>query len=147
MAGNAQDQTHKLTAVIQDSLSGSSIEYASLTIYQAGTKTIVDGAVSDAHGKVTLKVPKAGKYDLLIESIGYHSFHTTREIPSGSGAVNLGRIPLSKSVSGLETVTVLAPTIPIDNRIDKTVFNVEKDLTSQGGVATDILKKIPQVSV
>ena len=27
------------------------------------------------------------------------------------------------------------------------VFNAEKDLTSQGGVATDILKKIPQVSV
>ena len=35
----------------------------------------------------------------------------------------------------------------IDNKIDKLVFNAEKDLSSVGGVATDILKKVPQVSV
>ena len=27
------------------------------------------------------------------------------------------------------------------------VYNVDKDVTSQGGVATDVLKKIPQVDV
>ncbi|MEP6845070.1 MAG: TonB-dependent receptor, partial [Panacibacter sp.] len=32
-------------------------------------------------------------------------------------------------------------------KIDKLVFNAEKDITSQTGVATDVLKKVPQVSV
>jgi outer membrane receptor protein involved in Fe transport len=47
----------------------------------------------------------------------------------------------------LQAVTVTGDQRLVENRIDKMVFNAEKDLTSQGGVATDILKKIPQVSV
>ena len=47
----------------------------------------------------------------------------------------------------MQGVTVVAQAKLIENRIDKMVFNAEKDLTSQTGVATDILKKIPQVSV
>jgi ferric enterobactin receptor len=47
----------------------------------------------------------------------------------------------------MEGVVVTSKTKLIENKIDKMVFNAEKDLTSQSGVATDVLKKIPQVSV
>jgi outer membrane receptor for ferrienterochelin and colicin len=62
-------------------------------------------------------------------------------------ALDLRIISLSKKQQMLESVTVTAPHDLIENKIDKMVYNAEKDLTSQGGVATDILKKIPQVSV
>ena len=54
---------------------------------------------------------------------------------------------MQKFETTLKDVTVTSQTKLIDNRIDKLVFNAENDVTSQGGVATDILKKIPQVSV
>ena len=44
-------------------------------------------------------------------------------------------------------MTVTAPRGLVENKIDKLVYNAEKDITSQGGVATDILKKVPMVSV
>ena len=47
----------------------------------------------------------------------------------------------------MQNVTITATPRLIENKIDKIVFNAERDLTSQGGVATDVLKKVPQVSV
>ena len=84
---------------------------------------------------------------MLVESIGYKSFSFANILfTKKNGSFDCHSITLSKSQLTLEAVTVTAPGL-IENRIDKIVFNVEKDLTSQGGVATDILKKLPQVSV
>jgi len=52
--------------------------------------------------------------------------------------------PLSKQ---LNEVTVTAKTPIVKNRIDKMVYNTANDITSQGGVALDMLKKVPKVSV
>ncbi|MBC7416813.1 MAG: TonB-dependent receptor [Pedobacter sp.] len=64
-----------------------------------------------------------------------------------NSVVDLGDLFLSSESKLLKSVTVTGKVPIIQNKIDKIVYNVENDLTSQGGVATDILKKIPQVSV
>jgi ferric enterobactin receptor len=56
----------------------------------------------------------------------------------------LQNILLQKKVQALQYVTVTAGGRLIK---DKIVFNTEKDISSQTGVATDILKKLPQVAV
>ena len=47
----------------------------------------------------------------------------------------------------LQGVTIVGRGRLIENKIDKMVFNAERHVTSQSGVATDVLKKVPQVSV
>src|SRR5206468_7272796 len=47
----------------------------------------------------------------------------------------------------LPNVTVTSSAKLVDNKIDKLVYNAERDITSQSGVATDVLKKVPQVAV
>ena len=54
---------------------------------------------------------------------------------------------MRKSENTLKDVVVTSQTKLIENKIDKLVYNAENDLTSVGGVATDVLKKVPQISV
>jgi outer membrane receptor protein involved in Fe transport len=52
--------------------------------------------------------------------------------------------PLTKSLKG---VVIISTKSIIENKPDRIIYNVDKDITSQSGVATDILRKIPQVTV
>ena len=47
----------------------------------------------------------------------------------------------------LASVTVTSKAPIVENKIDKIVYNAANDITSQGGVALDVLKKVPQVTV
>ena len=47
----------------------------------------------------------------------------------------------------IQEVTVTGDRPVIENKIDKVVYNVANDVTSQGGLAVDVLKKVPNVTV
>lgn len=51
------------------------------------------------------------------------------------------------TIKALEGVTIVAKKAVVENKIDKIVYNVANDLTSQNGAAIDVLKKVPQVTV
>jgi len=132
---------------VLDSASQQPIEYATISLFQQGSPKAVNGAISSAKGVFKLEGLKSGFYDLLVESIGYMPYSAKNILVDKKNARLLDKILLSKKVTTLQGVTVIASQNLIENKIDKMVFNAEKDLTSQGGVATDVLKKIPQVSV
>ncbi|MEO8763001.1 MAG: TonB-dependent receptor [Ginsengibacter sp.] len=142
------DFNGRLTGKTIDSSSGHALEYATISVFFQGEKKPVSGTTSDVSGQFTIKELAKGSYTVVIEFIGYqpHTFNNIG-IDGKTPTVNLSTISLVKKSNLLQTVTVSLPGKIIENRIDKLIFNAEKDLTSQGGVATDILKKVPQVSV
>ncbi|MDR3713165.1 MAG: TonB-dependent receptor [Puia sp.] len=133
---------------ILDSLSRSPVEYASVTLYAKKGAPAINGTVSGSKGSFALEGLPAGSWLVSIEAIGYGT-KTIGPVTVGSKTptVSLGDIFLTKKAADLQAVTVVAPRGLIENKIDKMVYNAEKDITSQGGVATDILKKVPMVSV
>jgi outer membrane receptor protein involved in Fe transport len=60
---------------------------------------------------------------------------------------DLGNIRIIASVNELKGVTVKADEPTVKMTIDKKIYNVEKNLTSTGGTATDAMKTIPGVNV
>jgi len=136
-----------ISGQVLDSASQQPIEYATISLFQPGMPQAVNGAVSSAKGAFKLDGVKSGFYNILVESIGYLPYSAKHILLDKKNVRLLDRILLSKKVTTLQGVTVIASQNLIENKIDKMVFNAEKDLTSQGGVATDVLKKIPQVSV
>lgn len=50
-------------------------------------------------------------------------------------------------IKTIQEVTIVGKKAVVENKIDKIVYNVANDLTSQNGAAIDILKKVPQVTV
>jgi len=137
-----------ISGKVVDADSKSSIEYATVTVYPQGSTKPVNGIISNSKGIFKVEGLTPGKYTLTIEFIGYSVYKMDSIVIAGEKPmVALGTVSLFRKSQTLQDVTVTSSQPIIENRIDKMVYNVEKDLTSQGGVATDILKKVPQVSV
>jgi ferric enterobactin receptor len=138
----------RITGRILDSLTRGPVEYATITLFAAGSTRPLNGAATTNKGIFSLDGLTPGSYTLNIGFIGYQS-RTMDTLVLGPKDMNLtlGDLLLSKKPASLQAVTVTASKGLVENKIDKMVYNAEKDITSQGGVATDILKKVPMVSV
>ena len=101
-----------------------------------------NGATTDNVGNFTVTNVPPGTFTIVVESIGYSPFSIKNVIINQKHeVVNLKNIMLSKKQQTLQNVTVTAQKKLVENKIDKLVYNAEKDITSQTGVATDVLKK------
>ncbi len=138
----------RVTGKVIDSVSGQPLDYATIALYFSGNTKAVNGTTTDGRGMFSLNDVAKGNYKVVVEYIGYKPFtFDSVLISQQNSSVDLKTIPLIKKTTLLQTVTISAQPKIIENKIDKIVFNAEQDLTSQSGVATDILKKVPQVSV
>jgi outer membrane receptor protein involved in Fe transport len=60
---------------------------------------------------------------------------------------DLGYLKLATDVVQLQNVTVTTTASALKLDIDKKVFNVEKNITSEGGTAVDVMRNVPSVQV
>ncbi len=151
-AGYAQkkekDGNAKITGKVIDSSTNLPLEYATISLFKKGEKKTVNGAITDHDGNFTVTDVSTGTFLAKVEFIGYKPFTINNvTVRQKHEVVNLQNISLLRKIQNLQNVTVTAGGKLIDNKIDKLVFNAEKDITSQTGEATDVLKKVPQVSV
>ncbi|MEO6731379.1 MAG: TonB-dependent receptor [Ferruginibacter sp.] len=132
----------------KDAVSGQPVEYATITVYTISDNKVITGTASDKKGAFRLTGLAEGNYRIVIEAINYQprEFDSVTILKRNT-PLDLGSISLAKKTTTLQGIVVIGTRGLIENKIDKLVFNAEKDLTSHGGAATDILKKVPQVSV
>jgi len=124
------------------------IEYATIILYKDGSSKAINGTTTNKQGQFMVKELPLGLYKISVEFVG-SKLNTIKNISLDNKQlkINLNTIFLEKANSTLKEVTVTSSTRLIENKIDKMVFNAEKDISAQSGVATDLLKKIPMVSV
>jgi ferric enterobactin receptor len=145
---NQPSGSGKISGKIIDSLTKQPIEYASVSLVKAANDKVIDGATTNDKGFFTIINIPEGNYKLLIYFIGYKTASKTDiTITSSNPEIKLGELKLTSQQVQLKQVEVEVEKSLIENKIDKLVYNAEKDITSQGGVATDILKKVPMVGV
>jgi ferric enterobactin receptor len=137
-----------IKGIVTDSSSKATIAYATVTIFLNSNKKPAAGTSTDSTGYFYINNISLGNYTVVIEFIGYRT-KTYQNIILGAKVptVNLGNIHLASNTKVLADVTVTGQKPVVENKIDKLVYNTENDITSQTGVATDILKKVPQISV
>jgi len=136
----------RITGRVIDSLSHQPLQYATITLYKKDQPKPAGGGMTSPKGTFAIDDLAPGTYTLTVELIGYAP-HNQGAILIEKRTVGLGDIRIGKKATDLQAVTVTAPRGLVENKIDKMVYNVEKDVTSLGGVATDVLKKVPMVSV
>jgi len=138
----------KISGVLIDSLTNQPVGFASISMRKAGKKKIRNGALSEDDGKFSFADVTPGKYDIEIDFLGYTtkvltSVETTKKSPDN----NLGTIYLVSTDYVLEGVEIKAKRELFENKVDRIVFNVEDDSSVSGGDATDVLRKVPNLSV
>lgn len=124
---------------------------------------VVAGMLTNKKGEFSLEnLNIMGQYKLKITAIGFKPFEekigfdlknaSAKQGGDMSSMLNaidkdLGNITMKADPQQLENVTVSASKAIFTMNIDRKVFNVEKNLTSVGGTAVDVMKNVPSVNV
>ncbi|HET9505034.1 MAG TPA: TonB-dependent receptor [Hymenobacter sp.] len=136
----------QLTGTVVDGSTGAALGYASVAALSAAG-TVVSGSVCGADGRFVLPGLAAGAYTLRISLVGYQELlRPGVAVPEG-GTLNLGSLALRPAARQLGEVEVTAKKPLIEEKIDRTVYNAELDETTRGGDATDVLRRVPLLSV
>ena len=143
-----QRTTGTILGKLIDSVSNLPLQSATVSVYAAGKAKPLRRAATDSTGEFVLAKIPPGSYTVAIEYVGFRTINIRNVVVTpGEDIVNLKRIYTLPKTSTEQSVVVTAPPKLIDNKIDKMVFNAERDISASTGVATDLLQKVPQVSV
>lgn len=134
-----------LSGIVKDSLTGVPVSFATAEIRSRGSDTVLRTTVTDGKGRFGFSRLSIADFEITLSCVGY----TTKRVAVTTGAnpVSLGILYLSPRTDMLKEVTVNGRKSLIEERLDRTVYNVENDLTILGGDATDALRRVPLLSV
>ncbi|MBJ6144313.1 TonB-dependent receptor [Hymenobacter sp. BT559] len=137
----------RLTGTVTDAATGKPISYATVAVLD-GTGKVINGGVCGDDGKFVLPGIPSGTYTVQVSFLGYKGEERPGVVvPAEGGAVALGTIQLGASAQALKEVVVTGRKQLIEERVDRTVYNADVDKTTAGGDATDVLKRVPLLSV
>jgi outer membrane receptor for ferrienterochelin and colicin len=138
----------KIIGAVVDAETNQPVEFATIALIDPTTNKPIDGAVCDDKGKFEIPKVAPGIYTVSISFIGYETQNIEKiTIPDRKDDLSIGLIKLVTSTKMLNEVVVEGQKNTIEERVDRTIYNAENDATAKGGDATDVLKRVPMLSV
>ena len=136
---------------VVDSVSGIPIPYASVSIVNTRSNTILTGGITDDDGAFHVKEIALGRHKIVVQYIGYEKkeLGPYNFLPFGKNQTeyNLDKISMNQTTLQMEGVEVEGERPLFVQTAEKRVFNVEKNSLSTGGSAIDALRQVPGVEV
>jgi len=123
------------------------LQYATISLISLEDSLAITGGLTDQNGNFTLTTEQK-RFFLKLEYLAYlPRIIDNIELLNNSDTLDLGTIELISNTQLLGEVEIRAEKSSVMMSLDKRVFNVGKDLVSQGGTAEDILRNVPGVWV
>ncbi len=140
--------TGRITGTLLDTMTQAPVEFATVVLVNAKTEKQVDGTMTETDGTFKLSEVRLGEYELHISFLGYQPkvIKGVELTPEKPDATVENIFILSEGVT-LDAVEVTGEAALVENKIDKIVYNAEKDVTTVGGDAVDVLQKVPLLAV
>lgn len=120
------------------------LEDATIIFKSIDSNQIKFGGITNIRGKFSIDVPE-GQYNASVEFLSFQT--KTLNISTINRDLNIGSIQLELDTEFLDEVEIIGEKSTLEFKANKLVYNVGKDISAAGGVATDILNNIPSVSV
>ncbi len=142
-----QQPAGKINGFVKDG-NGKGLEAVTVSLRKKNDSTATKTAISDASGQFNLENIAFGKYILVFSHIGYTTqYSQPLEITASKPALSVNNVSLQATDGALGQVTVIGKRPLIENKIDKTVVNVDASTTNGGLTALEVLEKSPGVMV
>lgn len=139
-------ETGGVSGVVKEQSTGLPMEYASVALYQSSDRKPVDGCNTDSMGRfIFTGIPK-GEYYIVGSYIGSAQVSTPAFKVTDSVTTDIGTLFLSDSQM-LSEIVVEGHKSTFVAGLDKKIFNVDRNIVSPGGSASDLLQSIPSVDV
>lgn len=141
-------QNGSIRGVVTDKDTKDKIPFANIVAFLKDNTASPKGTVSDKDGKFGIENLQSGNYFVVISFIGYQP-DTIRniDIEREGQKVNLGEIQLSAITVSLGEVVVEGRAETTTSRLDRVTYRTGDFETTKGGYASDVLNKLPSVSV
>ena len=135
----AQNTKIQLSGQVLDATSKEKIPYVTV-IANTPEMVFVEGTATNDDGQYLLDLPK-GKYVLQFSFIGYQNTEKEIELLANQKL----EVLLASDLTTLETIVVSEERTSVEQKIDRKVINVGKDLQSGGGDAVEVLNQLSEV--
>ena len=135
---------YTITATIVDEASKDKLPFATVTLKDLESQTIIGGAVSDENGHIVVESPRSAT-QIQVDYVGYETLVFKKQNLSRKTA--LGMISLTPKENQLAGIDLVGRRSDVEIRLDKRVYNVGQNLNAKGTNVADVLDNIPSLSV
>ena len=120
------------------------LEYATISVFNVNSEDVINGVITDSNGEFSIELNK-GNYDFKVEFISFKiKYYKNINV---NNPLSLETIELSIDENILDEIEVIGEKTEIEIKLDKTVYNIGKDLTLKGNSVSDVLDNLPSVEV
>ena len=144
----SQDGNGKISGLVIDGANNQPVEFATIALEDPTTGKPVNGTVADEKGKFVIHKVANGAYRIVISFIGYENITLNNIIISDKkSSLDLGTQKISSSTKQLDEVVVEGQRTLVEEKVDRMIYNAENDNTTKGGDGTDVLRRVPMLTV
>ncbi|MDB5086097.1 MAG: Outer rane receptor protein mostly Fe transport [Mucilaginibacter sp.] len=122
------------------------VDYANVSIQKADFGKVLQSVVTDTGGYFKLNLTEKGNYLLKISAVGMDSISVAVSL-ADLKTIQLPDIVLGTKTTNLKEVTIVSKKPLIEQKIDRTVVNVDALISNAGTTALEVLEKSPGVQV
>lgn len=142
----ARAQAGVVTGTVVEAPSGRPLASATVTLRSAADTTRAAGGTTDAQGRFRIAGVAPGRYALQATLLGYSAYRRA-DVAVGAEGADLGAIQLASATLQLEEVRVVTQAAAAVVAADRTIYSTRDMPVASGGMATDVLRSIPELEV
>ena len=134
-----------ISGKIIDNKTKETLPYVSIVIKDGDA--VVTGGITDDNGEFTINNLPLKTYTVDVQFMGFKTHTATAALTNAKKSVNIGTVALDEAATTLDEVEIVKELSTIEQKIDRKVITVGRDLTTAGGTASEIMNNIPSVNV
>lgn len=137
----------QITGSVTDSLN-QPLPFSNVMMLRAADSTVVTGTTCSDIGTFQLEKKESGDFRLMVMYSGFEKTYTdVFTLSADQSTYVFGTIVLHQNKNQLGEVAIVSQKPFMEQKLDRTVFNIENSVLSSGNNALDVLRKLPGVTV